>query len=43
MTVPISYRKGKVRVFITPQPGLVISAVKGNTIIDSDGAVKRVS
>ena len=42
LTVPFSWRGGKVRVFIVPAPGFVYVEPKGKAIVDRTGAVKRV-
>ncbi len=43
MTVPFSWRAGKARVFITPGPNFVHEKPEGEVVVDSTGAVKKVS
>ena len=42
MTVPFSWRSGRVRVFITPGPTFVYEKPDGEVVVDSTGAVKKV-
>lgn len=41
-TVQLSWRKGKVRLFIAPAPGFRYEKPKGEVLLDSSGAVRKV-
>lgn len=41
-TVQLSWRKGRVRLFIAPAPGFKYEKPKGEVLLDSSGAVRKV-